>query len=128
MPIRTEQIADQDLTVFVVTGEFSLRELWQTVTSYFEGAPTTKNLWDLRAAEGRRGTREHIQDILSFAKRHASKRPSGMTAFVTSSELDFGLARTTEALSEGLGLPWEVWSFRSMDEAVAWLGVDYPTN
>ena len=125
MPIKIKRIADQDLTVFVVTGEVSLEELWQTVRSILRDNPTGRTLWDLREIKAIPGYTNNIESFLSYAKRHSAKRPPGKTAIVTSTIRDFGLTRMTETFSEILKIPWEIRSFSAMEEATEWLAANY---
>ena len=125
MPISIKRIKDQDLTVFVVTDELPIEELWQTVKSSLAGEPTSKSLWDARETKGIPGYPKNIGNLLSYTKRHGQKRPPGKTAIVTSTARYFGLTKVTEAISEILEIPWEFRSFRTIEEAVEWLDVNY---
>ena len=128
MPIKIEKIEDQDLTVFTVTGQLPLKELWSALTSHFEGELTANHLWDLRKVEKIPGYTANMEKVLAYVKNFSAKRPSGKTALVTSSTLGFGFSRMTDILSEALEIPWEMNSFQSLEEAVEWLKVDYPAG
>ncbi|MBU0992554.1 MAG: hypothetical protein KJ737_08685 [Proteobacteria bacterium] len=125
MPVTIERIEDQNLTVFLVTGELKADEQLNAMESFYEGKPTANVLWDFRKVEGARSSYMEVEKMLSYAKSRGQRRVSGKTALLTAAAVDFGLARMTEILSEVKEIPWEVHSFTSLEEAMKWLGVTY---
>jgi hypothetical protein len=65
--------------------------------------------------------RKKCKKIISLVKSYGNKRPKGKTALVSNKDLDFGLSRVSEAYANIENLPWEIRSFRSMDEALKWI-------
>jgi len=90
--------------------------------AFYEGEPTSNVLWDMRAMEGKRIASKDIQKILDFIERHGKKRPPGKTAFVTATELDFGLSSMSSTLAGTKLLPWKMRAFLTVEEATVWLG------
>lgn len=125
MAVSVKIIKEQDLTVFFVVGELKHVEQMEAIKSFYEGEPTSKTIWDFSACQGSRGNQNDIQKILSYAISMKDRRLPGKTAILAPADVDFGLARMTGALSEIAESPWEVRAFRTLEEAVEWLQVDY---
>jgi hypothetical protein len=121
MTISLSVDALRDLTVFTVEGELSFEEQVEVLRIFYGGDPTTNVLWDFRNITGNRIQSEEASEIVSFIKRNEAKRPSGKTALVVSTDLDFGLSRVSQAYGESEGLPWEIRAFRSMESAYRWI-------
>lgn len=114
-----------ELTVIEVVGEPTWDDITVATVAYNQNAATRLTLWDWR--QGR---------LPEFDNRQAADRvgkvadvfediPNRRTAFVTSTERDFGLARIIGAWveTEGASRGWKAVgaAFRDYDEAVAWL-------
>jgi hypothetical protein len=100
--------------------------MWLAVEYFFDEKPTAKTLWDFREARGAKLKPKDIEDFTSYAKNQERKRPPGKTAFLSHTNLGFGLSRMGEIFSEVLEVPWEFRSFRSIEEAVKWLEISFP--
>lgn len=121
----TSHINDaQRLTIFTVSGELVFDDLVLALHGFYQGAPTANVIWDLRKTEGNQLSAKELRKAAAFLKQHAGKRPQGKTALVAVSNLDFGLARVIMTYAEIENLPWHFRTFRSMSEAIGWLGAD----
>lgn len=121
MTISSSMDALRDLTVFTVEGELRFEEQIEVLRTFYEGDPTANVLWDFRNITGNRIQSEEVSMIVSFIKRKETKRTSGKTALVVSTDLDFGLSRVSQAYGESEELPWEIRTFRSMESAYQWI-------
>ena len=91
--------------------------------TYYAGTVTSLHLWDISDADVSQFTFENIEDDAINTKRAAALRKSGKTAFVTPKDLDFGIGRMCETISEYIIGTIEYRTFRTLDEAEAWLGI-----
>ena len=121
MPISSTYDRSKDLTVFTATGVLTFDEHMAVLRDLYKDHPTRNVLWDMRGMTGERLSSDELRRMISFIKLHEVKRPGGKTAIVTSTDLDFGLSRMSDALGESEQLPWRIRGFRSMEEAVKWL-------
>jgi hypothetical protein len=112
---------DRNLTVFSVQGELSFEEQMAALRRFYDGTPTRNVIWDFRCMEGQRVSSEEMRKIISYIKRQDQKRPAGKTALVAATDLDFGLARMSQAYADQEELPWQIESFRTMEEAFIWI-------
>jgi uncharacterized protein YbgA (DUF1722 family) len=104
-----------------VEGSLTFDEQITTLQEFYSADPTANVLWDFRGHKGNRISSEEVQKIISLVKSYGNKRPKGKTALVSNKDLDFGLSRVSEAYANIENLPWEIRSFRSMDEALKWI-------
>jgi hypothetical protein len=111
----------KNLTIFTVEGSLTFDEQITTLQEFYSADPTANVLWDFRGHKGNRISSEEVQKIISLVKSYGNKRPKGKTALVSNKDLDFGLSRVSEAYANIENLPWEIRSFRSMDEALKWI-------
>ena len=124
MPISSKVLKNKDLTIFTATGELTLEVQMDALKPFYEGEPTRNVLWDMRGITGIRISSDELQLIIKYIKLHTERRPSGKTALVTKSDLDFGLGRMSESYAQQENLPWEIRVFASMSEAKKWLDED----
>jgi hypothetical protein len=111
----------RDLTVFTAAGELTYAEQLAALHDFYDGNPTANVLWDFRSIEGNRISTDELNKIIVFIKKRENKRPHGKTALVSTSDLDFGMSRVSQAYADIHELPWQLRAFRSMDEALKWL-------
>lgn len=126
MPISIEQYKDQDLTIIVAVGDIEAGEPIEALKAFYDGEPTANVLWDFRAVSGGQLTADEIRQIFDYAIVNMPKRQSGKTALVAPEDHEFGLARMTTTIGELRDVPWELRAFRNLEDAVRWLGVQYP--
>lgn len=122
MLVKTEVDHEKQLTVKTVTGNPSFEESMTAFRQFYEGNLTKKVLWDFRKASLYRISSNHIEIILDYIRQHAEKRDGGKTAILISKDLEYGMSRMIQSLIELKGIPIETEIFRSIKEAVHWLG------
>lgn len=110
---------DQDITIFKVTGELKAGELLNSTTDYNEGKVTRGVLVDFTDASWVGLSAEDLRKNTAAGSKHS--RPGGKSAFVFSSDIEFGVGRMVEAFATIEKFSSELRMFRSMDEAYKWL-------
>ena len=121
MGIRITRHDERNLTVFTVSGRTEVDEQLEALRAYYADGPTAHTLWDFRGLDGPRLSTEDLHRIVRFVRREGARRPSGRTALVAATELDYGLGRMSSILSSSLRVPVEIQAFRSIEEAEAWI-------
>jgi len=121
MPVKTEVDQEKQLAIKTVTGSPSFEESMTAFRQFYEGELTQKVLWDFRNASLDEISSNHIERILNYVQQHAEKRAGGKTAILVSKELEYGLSRMIQTLSEFKSIPLEVEIFRSIEAAFEWL-------
>jgi hypothetical protein len=125
MPITFQTDMSRELTVFKITGTVKIPEWLKTLQEYAKDGVTRLELYDIRDGEGEGFTSKQIDQIIEQAKSSTSPRPPGSkTALVVSKDVHFGMSRVYQAVSEIEGITWKTETFRSMEEAYKWLGID----
>ena len=81
--------------------------------------PGMAELWDLRSAHAPLSVAE-VQEIVAIGQRGAANRGVGRTAIVTSSNLEYGVARMLQVYAEVVPAV-EVEVFRELEATVQWL-------
>lgn len=80
------------------------------------------HLVDLRQTESNARSSEVLREFAEFAqKQYENTAASPKIAVVAPNDVSFGLARMYELFSGTI--PWDFVVFRSMDAALAWLGL-----
>ena len=126
MPFTIETLEHQELTVIKAKGDILPGEPMKTIKAFYDGRPTKDCIWDFTAASMSQMSTDEIQLILDHAMKNILKRQFGKTALVAPEDHDFELARTTSTIGDLKDVPWDLQAFRTMEEAVQWLGVHYP--
>ena len=121
MPIKMESDHKRNLTTFSASGELTYAEQIAALQEFYGTKPTVNVLWDFRAITGNRISSRELGHIIAFVKENEKKRPAGKTALVASTDAHFGLARMSEIMAEGEGLPWAMRAFRSIERAFDWI-------
>jgi len=97
------------------------KEAYHQLLSHPDFRKDMNTLWDFRAVE-KIHTMEP-SDMHAIAREvtdHAEQRGTGRVALVMAREVDFGLARMYELMSDGL-VPLSIQVFRDLGKAEAWL-------
>ena len=84
--------------------------------------PGMQALWRFENVEGPGMSAEEIRNFVSVQKDTISRRGPSRVAVYVERDLDFGILRVYEALSDSV--PLDVRGFRDLDEAIHWL--DHP--
>ena len=112
---------EKNLTVITVNGELTFDQIIDVLDQFYASEYTLYLLWDLTNADTSSLTTVQVDMIVDHAKEYAHLRKGGKAAFVLSRDVDFGLARMYEQLSEAKQHPILHGVFRSLDEAMNWL-------
>jgi hypothetical protein len=110
-----------DRTTITVSGAIGADEVVSTIERFYAGETTVDVLWDLSMAGFEKISSADVRRIAQVTRRHAEKRELGKTALVFSAEEGYGLGRMFGILQDVEDSPVQYRSFRSMDEADAWL-------
>ena len=122
MPIEMQQHDDHDIVIHHAEGALTSDQIQSEMEKFFETCPNKDAIWDFTNADMKAITREDMERLYGFLAANASKRDGGRTAFVAQNDLEFGLSRMAEMLTDSL--PYERRTFRSIEEAIAWLADD----
>jgi len=87
----------------------------------YRGKITKNTLWDFTKADMSKITTGEYRDIANVAAKFAHLREGGKAALVLPKDLSYGLGRMFETFSEIENIPYEIRSFRGIDEAREWL-------
>jgi hypothetical protein len=125
MPIIKEVDETARLTTLTVVGEVTFVEMRRVIESFWEAPALTLNvLWDYRQADMSHLSREDHEALvrvgLKYRPRHA-ERTGGKTAIIASADLEYGMNRASETMTHLEGYPFQVKTFRTAEEAEAWL-------
>ena len=110
-----------DLTVHTVSGDLTSQEILDKLETYYQGRPTQLILWDFINTTWSGITNEELQELVRKAKKHSRK--GGKTAFVLSTNIDFGIGRMIETYAEIERYDYEFCNFRDRKDAEKWLGI-----
>lgn len=121
MPLSIDIDRILDLTTFTLSGEIKVNDPIDALGEYYKDNPTRKAIWDFREVSGNRVSSEELRQMIMFAKQHEGLRKDGKTALVAGTDLDFGLARMADSLAAVEDFSVKIRTFRSMEEAAAWL-------
>lgn len=123
--IERRHHGELDLIVHTVTGELDVEDFRRAVEALYEMEPVPQlSLWDLRDATLTQFTAQRILSVQAHLSPRVRGREGGRTAVVVSADLNFGVVRQYLAYSDDLELPFEQNAFRTMEDALSWLGLD----
>ena len=124
--IITTILKDRNLTILTIIGAIGNDEVVAHTERVTEETATDLVLWDFTRGDTTGLSPSRIPDGTVPLNRYASMRKEGRTAFVFARDADYGVGRMIESYLDIGGYPIEVQSFRSMDDAWKWLGVEPP--
>ena len=119
--IREHIESERQLTIHICSGIILKQELIDDVKALYDSVTTPNHLWDIIDADFSQITGVDLEGVAKFAKQYAPTRIGGRTAFVTTTDLGFGLARMYEVFAEQVGQRVEIRVFRSRKKAEKWL-------
>jgi hypothetical protein len=109
----------------VLAGRLSVEDLEAAFLEMLEHPqfrPGMPIIWDLRTATLVTLSTEHLRRLSGRVSTQRARRGTGKAAIVVGSDVDYGLMRQFEVLSEGV--PRQLMVFRELAAAEAWLGAD----
>lgn len=122
--IKTLYAKDKDLTFHKIKGLVSAEELIDTMKAFYAKSTTLNVLLDLTEADLSKISTDELRRIISEVRMYADARQGGKTALVFYTDLEYGLGRMVEAFAEIENMPYEFRSYRSMEKAEEWLGIN----
>ena len=115
--IQISQLSDGKITSFKVKGKPTVEELIEVIKTHFAKA-REGIIWDFR--EGQLSVIS-TQDILLLADHVTQYACHKKTAFVGSTDAQFGMLRLYEVYAKHLNVPPAMKTFRTMTDAITWL-------
>lgn len=112
-----------DITFRKVVGILTINELMDVLTGFYAGPQTKYVVWDLSSGALQGLTADNIDRMVQFIREHARPRAGRKTAIVASADLEYGIGRMIETLSELQNMPFPARTFHSLTEAAEWLQV-----
>jgi hypothetical protein len=129
MPISSQIDRNSNLTTFVMEGLLDVDGVISSLKPIYEDPdhpPTLNIIWDLREIIPDQSIKdEDLKEIVTYLSRHAAKRIGGKTAIVARAEFEYNVSKKYELFVQLEGLSIAVGVFRSLGEAMIWLGLSY---
>lgn len=123
--IRMRVDESADLTIYVAEGYILATDIKNAITEFYDGVVTKHVLWDLSRGDFSGVSPSEITGFADIPRNHLEARAGGKTAIVTGEDLlAFGLSRMYEIQADMKRFNFETRTFQTMDEAMAWLGVE----
>ena len=113
------------LTKHTVHGTVTSDEIFDKVRDYYRGIITKLILWDFTNATITHISGEEIKILARLTKNYSHFRPGGKTALVMKQSADYGMGRMFEICSSLHNEYIEFRSFTNMQDAMAWLEMNY---
>ena len=111
---------DKNLTVITVSGPLSKQRVENIIKDFYQSGSTLNVLWDVTEADLSSLHENDLRQIICIAKEHMHLREGGRTAIVVTSDLNYGISRMFEILSELDGLKISHLICKSINEAMDW--------
>jgi len=118
--ITKKTVSDLDLTIYSIVGDYTVETLQDLLDQFYQSQYTVNLALDFSAAISPDLSRDDIDEILAHAKKYAHLRSSGKTAFIVSSDINFGLGRMYEIVAKIHKMPISLNVFRNSEEALKW--------
>ena len=115
------------VTIHTATGNLTYEELVQTLESFYRNDRAPENvLWDGRNASLVNLTKDQLKQLGAYTRKFKQQGMTvkgGKRAIVAPANVDYGLARMIGAFKDLMAedIKFEVRTFRSYDDAMAWL-------
>ncbi len=126
MPITSKVDKIKNLTIFTLTGELTIDKILGALKSFWEAHELTLNtLWDARNAvvtNLKSSEIENIAGLIGQYRNRFEERKDGKAAIVATTDLQYGLSRILGTFYEREDVPIKLQPFRTMEEAIKWLG------
>lgn len=123
MALKYQILPERNLIVFTVDGSVTIEdffETWDKVLADEEFIRGMGSLWDVRNGSFTAITSDHLYSVGDAILRDIDRRGDNYkVAFVVQGQLDYGVARIFQAISQKL--PCETEIFRDYDEAMGYV-------
>ena len=108
-------------TVQECSGDITTKELFDTAQSFFGDLYTPNVIWDFSKASLADIPSDFVRQSSEMVKRLGVARRNGKSAVIASSDLEFGLARMFQIMTDNGEIPFKIKVFRYFGEATQWL-------
>ncbi len=125
--IESFTLEQMNLTFHRVRGKLHSDELRRTAKRFYDQGVTLNVLWDFTGVDLTHIPSDELVQIIGDVRTLTHSRAGGRTAFVLTADVNFGLGRMVEMTAQSMDMPFEFRSFRSLDQAAGWLGVEPAT-
>ena len=118
-----ETVVDEhnDLTIHKCIGEIGTEEYKKAILSFYKGSPTKNVVWDFSNTSLAETTTEGIKQLSLMVQKLGTARKNGKSAVVAPGDLEYGMARMFQLLTDNGQIPFMIRVFRSFDAAKQWL-------
>lgn len=121
--IETKIDVEKDLTINICTGKLTLKEVQDTIDSYYSKTITRLVLWDVTNADVSQLNAAELKKIVVDIRERSTVRVGGKTALLFSKDVGYGIGRMLMAFSDSEGLSIDLMVFREPSKAHEWLGI-----
>lgn len=126
MTIVFQADRSNNLTSFIVKDQISIDEVMEVLKQFYELSnqpPTLNILWDIHDLDTITTLMdEDINRVVTYLSKHTQKRIGGKTAIVARAEIEYELSRRYEFFTQLKGLSVATRVFRTLGEAMIWIG------
>jgi len=118
---------EDGLLILTATGDLTADEIIAVVRQHYTSGKIKDVIWDLTNASLQLISRPGFESIARVAKEAVDSggRKSGKTAYIGTSDVNFGLLRMYTAIAEITGVHVEYYVFKSHSEARKWIAEPY---
>ena len=117
-------VVQGDLTMMKAIGSISLNEVIDALEEFYSSNTTKLVAWDLTSTSAAQLNTADIEQIAKFVRSNSHVRAGGRTAIIAPNDLEFGIGRMLDVLSEIHDVQLAVATFRKFSDAAKWLGVE----
>jgi len=116
-------VVSGDVTVKKVIGALTVDEWLREMDNFYLGRHVTKNvILDLSRGSLKHVTYDNLRIITDHVRTYAHTRTGGKTAIVAPTDVDYGISRMFNALTEIEDIAFYTQTFRNFSEAAKWVG------
>ena len=114
--------ATKNRTKFSVEGSITIIDVLNAIRNFYEGGAVTKNvLWDLTNGKAKEIQSSELENIFNLRKGFAHLRKGGKTAILAPADIEFGMSRMVELMTDFKEETIETRVFRTMENTKQWL-------
>ena len=125
MPIQIKYLDNGIGVMFIGEGMVTGADVISANKEVFSSEERMKNykygFIDYSFVSDLNATTSEIESMAYQQKKASEIIPDAILAFVTKSDLEFGLNRMWQSIAENAGLKWETMVFRSREKAEIWI-------
>lgn len=121
--IKTVMDDRNDLKIHYFHGMVDGDEIIESIRNDLHGTRASRVIWEFSEADMERFGIDKLRQVLAMGKVLAEARQTGKTAIVVPQDLSFGLGRMYETLTEIERFTTPTRAFRTLAEALVWLGI-----